>query len=63
MADVAGKSSKDRSVSSDGKVTFIHCCCEKGNLLSRPIEGKYMKIIDITKEDDFTNANTVKGVI
>ena len=36
---------------------------KKGNLLSRPTEGKDMKIVDIMKEDDFTNANTVKGVI
>ena len=41
----------------------MHCCCETGNLLSRPTEGKDMKIVDIMKEDDFTNANTVKGVI
>ena len=28
VVDVAGKS-KDRSVLSDEKVTFMHCCCEK----------------------------------
>ena len=47
----------------DDKVTFMHCCCEKGNLLSKPIEGKGVKITDITKEDDFTSADTVKHVI
>ena len=36
---------------------------KKGNLLSRPTEGKDMKIVDITKGDDFTSANTVKDVI
>ena len=49
VADVAGKSSKDRSVLSGDKVTFIHGCCEKGNLLSRPTEGKDTKIVDIMK--------------
>ena len=63
VADVADKSTKDRSVSSDDKVIFIHCCCDKGNLLSRPTEGQDMKIIDIMKEDDFTKASTAKGVI
>ena len=63
VADVAGKAGKDRSFSTDDKVAFIHCCCKKGNLLSKPIEGKGVKITDITKEDDFTSANTVKYVI
>ena len=49
VADVADKSTTDRSVLSDDKVTFIHCCCEKGNLLSRPTEGKDMKVVDIMK--------------
>ena len=62
MAGVADKSRKYRSGLSDDKVTFVHCCCERGNILSRPPEGKYMKISDVTKEDDFTHANTVKGV-
>ena len=44
VADVAGKAGKDRSVATDDKVTFIHCCCAKGNLLSKPIEGKGVNI-------------------
>ena len=63
MADVVNKSTNDQSVSPDEHVTFIHCCCERGSILSRPTEGKDMKIIDITKEDDFTKANTVRIVI
>ena len=50
LADVADKSSKDRSVSSDNKVTFVRCCCDKGSLLSRPTEGKDMRTTDVTKE-------------
>ena len=63
VADVVNKSTNDQSASPDEQATFIHCCCERGNLLSRPTEGKDMKIIDIMKEDDFTRTNTVKGVI
>ena len=33
VADVAGKARKDRSATTD-EVIIIHCCCEKGNLLS-----------------------------
>ena len=49
VVDVADKSGKDRSVVTDDKVTFVHCCCEKGNILSKPIEGKGVKVTDITK--------------
>ena len=62
MADVAGKARKDRSVTTD-EVVFIHCCYEKGNLLPKTVEGKGVKVTDITKEDDFTNVSTVKYVI
>ena len=35
--------------------TLVHCCSEKGNLLSRPyLPGGAQKFVDITKEDDFT---------
>ena len=38
---------------------FIHCCCEKGSLLSRPYNPTGpSKFVDITKEEDFT---TEKG--
>jgi hypothetical protein len=36
---------------------------KKGNLRSNPVEGKGVKVTDITKEDDFTSVSTVKGVI
>ena len=55
----ADKYRKDRSATTDD-VVFVHCCCEKGNLLSKPVEGQGVKITDITKEGDSTNVNTVK---
>ena len=57
VADVADKTGMDRSVVTDNKVTFVHCCCEKGNIISKPVEGQGVKITDITKEDDFTNVS------
>ncbi|MFM7981628.1 MAG: hypothetical protein ACKPKO_20155, partial [Candidatus Fonsibacter sp.] len=42
---------------------FIHSCCESGSLLSRLVEIDRVKTIDITKEQDFTNARTVKYII
>ena len=62
LVDVAGKAKKGRSVTTD-EVVFVHCCCEKGNIMSKPIEGQGVKITDITNEDDFTNVNTVKDVL
>ena len=47
---------KDQSVVADVD-------CEKENLLSRPTEGKDMKIIDLVKEDDFTKSSTAKRII
>ena len=63
VADVDKIVTNDQSVSSDEQATFIHCCCEKESLLSRPTEGKDMKIIDIVKEDDFTKSSTVKRIV
>ena len=40
VADVAETAIKDRSFLSDDKVIFVHCCFERGNILSRPTEGK-----------------------
>ena len=36
---------------------------KNANILSNPIEGKGVKVTDITEEDDFTNVNTVTYVI
>jgi len=36
---------------------------KKGNRLSNPVEGKGVKVTDITKEDEFTNVSTVKDEI
>ena len=42
----------------------MDCCCEKkGNLLSKPVEGQGLKLVDITKQKDFTNPDTVKDII
>jgi len=36
---------------------------KKGNLLSKPVEGQGLNVIGITKYRDFTNSDTVKGII
>ena len=41
-----------QSVPADEK-SFIHCCCENGSLLSNPVGGTHMKIVDVTQETDF----------
>ena len=51
-----------QSVPADEKL-FIHCCCEDGSLLSNPIGGTHMKIVDVTKETDFTDQRTVGDII
>ena len=51
-----------QSVPADEK-SFIHCCCEDGSLLSNPIGGTHMKIVDVTKETDFTDQRTVGDII
>ena len=42
------------STVSEEKRTLVHCCCEKGSLMSRPYVKTPMNFVDITKEDDFT---------
>ena len=51
-----------QSVPADEK-SFIHCCFEDGSLLSNPVRGTRMKIVDVTKETDFTDQRTVNDVI
>ena len=46
------------STVSEEKRTLVHCCCEKGSLMSRPYVKFPMNFVDVTKEDDFT---TEKG--
>ena len=48
--------------------TFVHACCETGSLLSRPtVSSIGCKMVDITKEDDFTDKHgtdmAIKGII
>ena len=45
--------------------TMIHCCCEHGNLLSRPITSadKQVKFVDISEDEDFTRRDTVDKAI
>ena len=43
--------------------SFIHCCCEDGSLLSNPVKGARMKVVDVTKETFCTNQCTVNNVI
>ena len=62
LVDGPPRHQKGRSVKTDD-VVFVHCCCEQGNLLSKPVEGQGLKVIDITKEKDFTNPDTAKDII
>ena len=38
----------DRSVQTDGTV-FVHCCCEHGSFLSKPVNDKSLTMLDVTK--------------
>ena len=40
VADVADKTGKGRSVVTDDKVAFVHCCCEKENIFLNLLKGK-----------------------
>ena len=52
----------NQSVPADEKY-FIHCCCDNGSLLSNPIMKTSMKVIDITKERNFTDKLTANDII
>ena len=42
---------------------FIHCCCEKGALLSRPYRrDPQLTSIEVTQEQDFRSESTVKTI-
>ena len=41
---------------------LIHCCCERGNLLTRPLPGSSIRMVDITKDEDFTKRETIDHV-
>ena len=51
LADNAGACKKGsvghRSVTTD-IVVFVHCCCEKGNILSKPVECQGTQITDMS---------------
>ena len=51
-----------QSASAD-EISFIHCCCENGSVLSNPVGKTGMIICDITKKSDFTEPNTVCGIM
>ena len=51
------------SAKKDDEHVFVHCCCEKGNLLSDLAYKRRMKSVLITAEDDFTKPETVDSVI
>ncbi|MFM7982076.1 MAG: hypothetical protein ACKPKO_22435, partial [Candidatus Fonsibacter sp.] len=40
---------------------FVHCC-ESGSLLSRPMSGACVTMVDIIAEADFTDDRTVRSV-
>ena len=42
LADGASRHQQDRSVKDDDTV-FVHCCCDKGNLLSKPVERPWVE--------------------
>ena len=50
---------------SSAKYALIHCCCEKGSLLSRPLvrNDSAVRFIDVTKEDDFASGSTLNKVL
>ena len=45
LVDGASRYQKDRSDKADDTV-FVHCCCGKGNLLPKPVEGQGLKVLD-----------------
>ena len=51
-----------QSVPADEK-SVINCCCENGSLLSNPVGLTHMRIVDMTKETDFTDQRTVNDII
>ena len=52
----------NQSVPADEKYC-IHCCCVNGSLLSNPISGTSMKVIDQTKERYFTDKSTANDIV
>ncbi|MFM7981845.1 MAG: hypothetical protein ACKPKO_21255, partial [Candidatus Fonsibacter sp.] len=61
--DVLASADGDNSVINRNSAVFVHCCCESGNLLSRPVSDDRVTRVDITAESDFTNESTVDRVI
>jgi len=44
--------------------SFIHCCCEKGALLSRPFpKDSQLMTLEITQEEDFRSESTIRSVV
>ena len=42
---------------------FIHCCCEKGALLSRPFrKDSQLATFEITQEEDFLSESTMRSI-
>ena len=52
----------NQSVPADEK-SFIHCCCESGSLLPNPIIQTSMKVIDKSKEREFTDKSTADDIM
>ncbi|MFM7988636.1 MAG: hypothetical protein ACKPKO_55920, partial [Candidatus Fonsibacter sp.] len=44
--------------------TFIHCCCEKGALLSRPFRyDNIINVVEIMQDEDFREKSTISSVL
>ena len=61
--DVLASADVTTNRSAQDDAVFIHCCCESGILLSRPVSDDRVTIIDVTAADDFTKGSTVRDVI
>ena len=50
----------------DNRHVLVHCCCERGNLLSNPVEqrfGEKLRFLNITKEVDFLTKQALQRVL
>ena len=51
-----------QSVKTDERYV-VHCCCEKGSLLSNPVNSTNVETHDVTKSQDFTDPKTAQDII
>ena len=62
LVELGFKLDTERSICTRPR-TFIHCCCEKGALLSRPFRhDKRINVVEITQGEDFREKSTIDSV-